>query len=400
MNPNLSETVTVDRAIMYECVSAEVNSLLEGNRFRANYDEVYVRGGFQTLFASMLLEAQEAHNKQFADSSQKQTLANPAEQIKDLSRFAMEYFQEQIRAKLQTVLVELMGEAMWHAGRAMLQERGADKEVVQEQAPSPAMLQQTILRPSIEKFKQHPLLDGYLAIEEDNQPQHPIAKAGHKVFEGQVMYAYDVESVRESFQEYFRPYFSKREDAEYWIGQHAREAGEFIWEHIDGAVQTMLGILASYAGTQAQQAVARRRNLKPAEVGLKLPSKEGLREFSQNMFDLWFENLPIEFDSKPKNREEKSQDPFFIDPSTGVLEESRRRGRPADNEKIKERKRQELWGELSQVMQLLVNYGRPVDQLNVAGELGITDRGLRDKLNDYGMNWREIKKAEVKNTDN
>lgn len=399
MNPNPPQTVTVDRAVMYECVAAEVGTLLEEQRIRTDYNEVYVARAFRTLFASMLVEAEKSHNEQFAESGHREILVNPVEQIKDMSRFAMGYFQAQLTDKIQTVLVELMGEAMWFAGSALLEQRGADKEAIQKQAPSPAMLQQTILRPSIEKFKQHPLLDSSSRAVEDNQPHHPIAKAGHKVFEGQVLYAYDVEGVREDFQEYFRPYLCQQEDAEYWIDQHAREAGEFIWEHIDGAVQTMLAILASHAGTQAQQAVARRRNLKPAEAKLKLPSKQGLRGFSQNMFDLWFENLPIEFDNSPKNEEEKAQGPSLIDSSSSVLDEARRRGRPAYDHEIRGRKKQEFWDKLSEVIVNLMTYGRPVDQLNVAGELGITDRGLRDKLRDSGINWGEIKSGS-KNQDN
>ncbi len=392
----VKRTVTVDRAVMYEHVAAEANSLFDEQRFRVTYDNAFVSGAFMTLFASMLLEAEKNLNERSPDLSDRQSLVNPADQIKKMSRYAMEYLEAQVTAKFQSALVELMGEAMWFAGSKLLEQNGADEEAVKKQAPSPAMLQQTILRPSIEKFRQHPLLDGYTEEDESNKPQHPMARVGQKVFEGQVMYAYDVEGVREIFQEYFRSYSSKPEDAKYWIDQHAREAGEFIWEHIDGAVQIMLAILSSYAGTQAQQAVARRRGLNPTEVGLKLPRKEKLKEFSQNMFDLWFESLPIEFDTNRTDQEANSKDQFFIDSSSEVLEEIRRRGRPADNKEIKEHKKQALWGAISQIIQSLANYGRPVDQLNVAGELGITDRGLREKLNDYGINWREIKKAEVK----
>lgn len=353
---------------MYEHVAAEANSLFDEQRFRVNYDKAFVSGAFMTVLASMLLEAEETLNKQSADSIGKQSLANPAEQVKEMSRYAMEYFQRHVTAKMQTALIELMGEAVWYAPKAWIERDGADEEAIKKSSPSLAILQQTILRPSIEKFKQHPLLEEPTENDESNKAEHPVARVGQKVFEGQVMYAYDVEGVREIFQEYFRPYLSKREDAEYWIDQHAREAGEFIWEHIDGAVQTVLAILSSYAGTLAQQSLARRHKMKPKEVKLRLPGKQAMKELSKNIFTLWFDNLPAEF-----------------------RESGRPRKRP--DEQASQHERDEFLQKARKARAEL----RIVDKGNVGLKLGYgrtkesAQRMLYRKMKKYEVTWDEIK---------
>ena len=86
--------------------------------------------------------------------------------------------------------------------------------------------------------------------------------------------------------------------------------------------------------------------------------------------------------------------------SNRLIEEIERRGRPAYDAATKDHKKIKFHEKITQIVDKLGSEGRPIDQINVADELKITDRALRLKLGEYEVNWKEIKKAEVKIDDN
>lgn len=299
--------------------------------------------------------------------------------IERLSHCAWQHFNEHFHEKMNIALIELIQESLTFAHPIFLKRSGLSEEEINQASPSRADLEQNVLRWSILRLRNVPYRrragnDGA----ENDATLLPIMRASAEIYNHLGLWTYDHVEVFKSLQSHF---LSEIEDASglndpaavKFSHVAARQSADFIWDNIDGAMQTMVSILIQYARLLGMASFEQRH---PTIFSLAsrlraLPSATTLKDIAAPHLDQWFNTFTVKL-------RQQGRVPSGTKPSQ------------TEATKLKHRNKVK-----AAVLTLLNRRAKTINKKSVAAELEITPKTLRLWLVGMGSTLDDLV-AEVK----
>lgn len=327
--------------------------------------------GFRELIA--------AEQKDFAEARQEQglplnyTLDSDEQKLFEerLTQCAWQHFNEQSSEKLRVTLAELIHESLGFAESIYCERLGASEEQINEARPSLADLQQNVLRRSILHLRKLPYRRSSEDADENNEALFPLTRACAEIFNHLAFWTYDHVRVAHLFKDTFFPIVKDHSEPNKEATFFANEAAEFVWDNIDGGIQTMINILVAFAMKLAKaSAIQRHRHLVPQTEVKKFEfSSSDLEGVVKVLLRPWFEILSVKLEKKAGRKPKEQPVSEITKFEDQVIE-----------------KMLEILDEPEAITQY-----RVARKLNLGDPRNKKDRTLYNKLHQLALDWKLLK---------
>lgn len=299
-----------------EAVDNLANRLTElgGCKFLFPPKELFA--GLQQLIHNQLNDIEEACRLQ-GKSASDYLPEDESEKViyaEQLTQCAWQHFYEQAPAKFQGALAELIQESLPFAYPIYRERSGFSEEKINESRPDLADLQQNVLRRSILRLKglryrKREGVDG----EENNEALSPFGRASAEIYNNLAFWTYDHVRIHELLRPYIYSMMAEAggyNDPDHSSHLAAEDAAEFIWDNIDGAMQTMIYILVEYSMLLATPSLKQRNSkmFTPKQLREGQPSASDLKKIASRWLDPWFDVLTVKLSKRgriPKDEFDK-----------------------------------------------------------------------------------------------
>lgn len=252
------------------------------------------------------LTEQDAPSEMFWQESEKEA------RIEQLAHCATEHFQSHYIEKLRIALIELMHESMAFAHPILLKDCEAGEKEIEDAKPLLADLQQNVLRQSILRLKNLPYrkregVDG----EENNEALTQLSRTSAEIYNHMAFWAYDHVRVYQFLRQDIRSIMEdigRYDDPDYSSHLAANDAAEFIWDNIDGAMQTMTYILVEYSMLLATPSLKQRnpKMFTRRKLRENQPSASDLKKIAARWLDPWFDVLTVKLSKRGRIPKDES----------------------------------------------------------------------------------------------
>lgn len=294
------ETYRVNKTRQDQLIEEMVDRIISPESFVRDLPPEQIIDALIRLELEALRDYQEILDRREAPLDSYPDPADMWKRANHLGQCAWEHFRQNAAEKFRLSLVELVNESLGFAESIYVEHSGGSKQEIEEARPTPADIQQNVLRHSVIRLNQLPLRresNDWQYAELGETPSQIHLQAARLIFKDLALWSYDHSSVCLLIQKMIRSYTAKHEDPDGEAKLWGDETAELMWEHIDGAVQTALLVLSTWALLLSKQSAVRRYEveIEPGEAKQLQAPKEKLKEIANELVGIWIDGLPFEW---------------------------------------------------------------------------------------------------------
>lgn len=223
-----------------------------------------------------------------------------AQRSRDQGRCAWEHFRLQAQTRFHLALIELMHESFAFADAIYVERTGGSPAEIAEALPLREEIEHNVLRHAVIRLNQLPIQrpeNAWHIFEPGDEKLPAEFQIARLIFKDMALWTYDHAAVTLTLQQIILGFVQKHEHPVGEAKFYAQETADLIYEHIDGAIQVMLLILANWSLMLSKHSAVKRHEIEiaPKEARGIQPSKEQLKEFANALISSWVDELSFDW---------------------------------------------------------------------------------------------------------